>query len=102
MVPAYLPTALSVALRPLFPFQQAQYAQVSLLKPVLFCKFFAGFGSTNKFATFLLFDSCHPVLSSIFSFTSISVADLAETFFCAIRLQWVLRHSFFLGNDVAD
>ena len=26
--PAFLPTALSVALRPLFPFQQAQYAQV--------------------------------------------------------------------------
>ena len=26
--PAYLPTALSVALRPVFPFQQAQYAQV--------------------------------------------------------------------------
>ena len=26
--PAFLPTALSVALRPLFPFRQAQYAQV--------------------------------------------------------------------------
>ena len=30
---AYLPTALSVALRPLFSFQQAQYAQVFPLKP---------------------------------------------------------------------
>ena len=29
---AYLPTAISVALRPLFPFQQAQYAQVFPLK----------------------------------------------------------------------
>ena len=32
--PAYLPTAVSVALRPLFPSQQAQYVQVLLLKPV--------------------------------------------------------------------
>ena len=35
---AYLPTAFSVALRPLFPSQQAQYAQVFLLKPAPFCK----------------------------------------------------------------
>ena len=35
---AYLPTALSVAL---FPFQQAQYAQVFPLKPAPFCKLFA-------------------------------------------------------------
>ena len=45
--PAYLPTALSVALRPLFPFRQAQYAQVFLLKPAPFCTLFAGLGSTN-------------------------------------------------------
>ena len=34
---AYLRTALSVALRPLFPFQHAQYAQVFPLKPAPFC-----------------------------------------------------------------
>ena len=39
--PAYLPTALSVALRPLFPFQQAQFFQVFLLKPAPFCMLFA-------------------------------------------------------------
>ena len=55
--PAYLPTALSVALRLLFPFQQAQYVQVSLLKPVPFCTLFAGLGSTNKSAISLLFPS---------------------------------------------
>ena len=44
----FLPTALSVALRPLFPFWQAQYFQVFLLKPASFCKLFAGLGSTNK------------------------------------------------------
>ena len=53
--PAFLPTALSVALRPLFPFRQAQYAQVFPLKPALFCTLFAGLGSTNKSAISFLF-----------------------------------------------
>ena len=56
--PAFLPTALSVALRPLFPFRQAQYAQVFPLKPAPFCTLFAGLGSTNKSAISLLFSSC--------------------------------------------
>ena len=54
---AYLPTALSVALRPLFHFQQAQFVQVSLLKPAPFCELFSGFGSTIKSAIFFLFSS---------------------------------------------
>ena len=53
--PAFLPTALFVALRPLFPFRQAQYVPVFLLKPAPFCTLFAGLGSTNKSAIFLLF-----------------------------------------------
>ena len=56
--PAFLPTALFVALRPLFPFRQAQYVPVFLLKPAPFCTLFAGLGSTNKSAIFLLFSSC--------------------------------------------
>ena len=52
--PAYLPTALSVALKPLFLFQQAQYAQVFPLKPAPLFTLYAGFGSTNKSATSLL------------------------------------------------
>ena len=52
---AYLPTALSVALRPLFPFQQAQHAQVFPLNPSPFCMLFAGLVSTNNAATFHLF-----------------------------------------------
>ena len=56
--PAYLPTAPSVALRPLFPFRQAQYAQVFPLKPAPFCTLFAGSGNTIKSASFLLFSSC--------------------------------------------
>ena len=53
--PAFLPTALSMALRPLFPFWQARYVQVFPLKPAPFCTFFAGLGSTNRPAIFLLF-----------------------------------------------
>ena len=53
--PAFLPTALSVAPRPLFPFRQAQYVQVFPVKPVPFCTLFAGLGSTNKSAISLLF-----------------------------------------------
>ena len=71
--PVYLPTALSVALRPLFPFLQAQYAQVFLLKPAPFSTLFAGLGSTIKSAIFsllLLSDSCSilATLSSLLSF----------------------------------
>ena len=46
-----------MALRPLFPFWQAQYVQVFPLKPAPFCTFFAGLGSTNKSATSRLFSS---------------------------------------------
>ena len=51
----FSPTALSVALRPLFPFRHAQYLQVFPLKPAPFCTLFAGLGSTNKSAIFFLF-----------------------------------------------
>ena len=54
---AFLPSALSVALRPLFPFRQALYVQVSLLKPEPICTLFADLGSTNKSAISLLFSS---------------------------------------------
>ena len=110
---AYLPTALSVALRPLFCFQQAQYAQVFLLKPVPFCMLFAHLGSTNKSATSLLFfsyltlDLSSPPLSSSPSFLLPQILwqiwqELTSFSFCFITLQWVPRHSFLLGNDVAD
>ena len=62
--PAFLPTALSVALRPLFPFRQAQFVPVFLLKPAPFCTLFAGLGNTNKSAIFLLFSCLTLVLSS--------------------------------------
>ena len=53
--PAFLPTALSVALRPLFPFQQTQYVPAFPLKPAPFCTLFASLGTTIKSAISLLF-----------------------------------------------
>ena len=50
--------SLSLALRPLFPFRQAQYVQVFPLKPAPFCTLFAGLGNTIKSAIFLLYFFC--------------------------------------------
>ena len=105
--PAYLPSALSVALRPLFPFRQAQYAQVFPLNPAPFCTLFAGLGNTNKSAISLLFSCLTLVLSSPPSFLLFQTLwqIWQELFFlssCTIRLQWIPGHSFLPGNDAAD
>ena len=110
-VPAFLPTALSVALRPLFPFRQAQYVQVFPLKPASFCKVFAGLGSTNKSAIFLLLLSdSRSLLATLSSPPSFLLSqtllqiwqELSSLSFYSIRLQWVLGQSFLPGNDTAD
>ena len=95
---AYLPTALSLALWPLFRSQQAQYVQIFSLKPAPFCTLFADLGSTNKSATSLLSDSLHPILSSIFPLISISQADLTGTVFSPCTTGY----SILLRNDAAD
>ena len=106
--PSFLLTAFCVALRPLFPFRQAQYSQVFPLKPAPFCMLFAGLGSTNKSAIFLLFSSYLTlVLSSPPSFLLSQTLwqiwqELSSLSFCSIRLQWVPGHSFLPGNDAAD
>ena len=106
--PAFLPTALSVALRPLFPFRQAQYVQVFPLKPAPFCTLFAGLGNTIKSAIFLLFSYYLTlILSSSPSFLLSQTLwqiwqKLSSLCFCFVRLQWVPGHSFLPGNDTAD
>ena len=108
--PKYLPTAISVALRPHFPFQQAQYVQVFPLKSAPFCMLFAGLGSTNKPATSLLLlsDPCSVLifLSSPPSFLlPETLWQIRQELFsfssCSIRLEWVPGHSILLGNNVA-
>ena len=88
---AFLPTALSVALRLLISFRQAQYAPVFLLKPAPFCTLFAGLGSTNKSATspaFLLPQTLWKIWQGLSSLSS-----------CFNRLQLIPGHSFLPGND---
>ena len=111
MARAFLPTALSVVSRPLFPFQQAQHAQVFVVKPAPSCKLFAGLGGTNKFAIFLLFSSyltlvlssrpC-PLLHLSFYLKLCGRSGRNCDLSCSIRLQWVPGHSFFPRNDAAD
>ena len=99
-----------MALRPLFPFWQAQYAQVFPLKPAPFCTLFAGFGSTNKSAISLLLPDSRYVLTTLSSPPSFLLSqtlwqiwqELSSLFSCSIRLQWVPRHSFLPGNDAAN
>ena len=107
----YLPTALFAALRPLFPIQQAQYAQVFPLKPAPFCTLFAGLGSTNKSAiSFLLRSESRSVITTLSSPPSFLLSqtlwqiwqELSSRSSCFIKLQWVPGYSFLPGNDMAN
>ena len=109
--PAYLPTALCVALRLLFHFRQAQYVQVFPLKPAPFCTLLAGLGSTNKSAiSLLLLSDSRSVLATLSSPPPFLLSQtlwqiwqkLSSLFSCSIRLQWVPGHSFLPVNDAAD
>ena len=106
---AYLPTALSVAARPPFSFQQAQYAQVFPLKLAPSCTLFAGLGNTNKSAISLLFSSYLTLTLSLPSCTLLHLSfylnlcqKLFSLFCSSIRLQWVPGHSFLPDDDAAD
>ena len=102
---ASVPTALSVAPRPLFPFRQVQHIQVFPLKPSPFCKLFAGLDSTNKSAIFLLSD-CRSVLATLSSPPSFLLLQTLwqelSSISCTIRLQWIPGHSFIPWDDAAD
>ena len=71
--------------------------------PVPFCTLFAGFGSTNKSATsLLLLPESRSVLFSIFSFTVISLTDLAGSVFSLLLFHQATMGPRILGNDAAD
>ena len=86
---AYLPTALSVASRPPFSFQQAQYAQVFPLKSALSCTLFAGLGSTSKSAiSLLLLSDSSSVLATLFSSSSfLLLQSLSESVFSLLQFH---------------
>ena len=102
-------TALSVASRPPFSFQRAQYAQVFSLKFAPFCALFSGLGSTKKSVISLLFSSyltlalSSPPCSLLhLSFYLNIWQKLFSLFSSSIRLQWVPGHSFLSVDDAAD
>ena len=108
---AFLPTALSVALRPFSPFRQAQFVPVFPLKPAPFCTLFAGLGNTIQSAiSLLLLSDSRSVLATLFSPPSFLLSqtlwqisqELSFFSSCSIRLQWVFGHSFLPGNDTVD
>ena len=89
----YLSVPRSVASRPLFPFQQAQYAQVFPLKPAPFCKLcwsrrhqqvchFSSLLSDSRF--FLTTLSSPPFFLLLQSLWQ----ELSSPISCFIRLQW--------------
>ena len=107
--PAYLPTALSVASRPPFSFQQARYAQVFPLKLAPSCTLFAGLGNANKSAISLLFSSYLTLALSLppcslfhLSFYLNLCPKLFSLFSSSIKLQWVPGHSFLPDDDAAN
>ena len=111
--PAFLPTALSVALRPLFPIRQAQYVPVFPLKPAPLCTLFAGLGSTNKSAISLLFSyyltlvlSSLPCpllhLSSYLKLCGRSGRNCLFSLPVLSGYNGSPEHSFLPGNDTAD
>ena len=101
-----VPANCFLALKPLFPFQQAQYVQVYSLKTAPLCTLFAGLGSTNNSNTSLLLFESRSVLFSIFPFSAISLADLAGTVFSLLLYYQATMGPLILvsprENDAAD
>ena len=109
---AYLRIALPVALRPLFPFRQAQYAQYAFSAEACAILHALCWSRQHQqachFFSLLLFDS-RSVLTTLsapppflLSQTLWQIWQERSSLSCSIRLQWVPAHSFLPGNDTAD
>ena len=107
---AYLPSALSVALRPLFSFSAGPVCSSFFTKACAIKQALCWSWQHQQVChfTFLLFlcDS-HSVLITLFSSPSFLLPQcfwqkLSFLFSCSIRLQWVPRCLFLQGNDTAD
>ena len=105
--PAYLPTAFSVALRPLSPFQQAPICSSFSAEACAILHALCWSRQPQQachFSYLLLQTDSRSVVSSVFPFTSNSLTDLAGTVFALLFYQATMGpwHSFFLGNDATD
>ena len=111
---AFLPTALSVALRPLFPFRQAQYAQYAFSAEACAILHALRWSRQHQqachFSSLLLLSDSRSVLTTLSSPPPFLLSqtlwqiwqERSSLSSCSIRLQWVPAHSFTPGNDTAD
>ena len=91
-----------MALKPLFPIQQAQHAQA--------CAILQALCWSLQHQQVCHFSSTHSVLVTLFSPPSFLLPqplshtwqELSSLSSCSFRLQWVPRHSFLPGKDAAD
>ena len=111
--PAFLPTALSVVLRPLFPFRQTQFVPVFSAEACAILHALCWSRQHHKvchFSSLLLLSDSRFVLATLSSPPSFLLSqtlwqiwqELSIFSSCSIRLQWVSGHLFLPGNDTAD
>ena len=109
--PAYLPTALSMALRPLFsagPVRLSFSAEAcAILHAICWSR---QHQQVCHFSSPLLLSDSRSVLATLSSPPSFLLSqtlwqiwqELSSLSFCSIKLQWIPGHWFLLGNDAAD
>ena len=106
MAPAYLPTALSVALRPLFPFQQCLSFSAEACAILHALCWSQQHQQVCHISSLFLLSGCHSFLVTLSSPSSFLLPqtlwmiwqELSSLSFCSIRLQWVPDTRFSRGT----